>query len=92
MASRTTNIVLDLFNVLGHLSCLQNGATIGEIEKAINWMTRGQVQNSLKILSEMGFTYHEVKPHGRTGKRVFYMTETAAIQLSAIARDYTERH
>ena len=92
MPSRTTNLVLDLFNVLSHLSTLQNGATIGQIEKAIAWMSRGQVENSLKILSEMGFTYHEEQPHGRTGKRVFHMTENAAIQLAAIARDYTERH
>jgi len=92
MPGRTTNIVLDVFNVLSHLSCLQNGATIGQIERAINWMSRGQVENTLKILSEMNFTYHEIVPHGRTGKRVFYMTENAAIQLSAIARDYTERH
>lgn len=91
MSNRTTNIVLDVFNVMSFLSRIQNGATVGEIEKAHNWMTRGQVENTLKILSSMSFTYHEVVPHGRTGKRVFHLTETAAIHCAAIARDYSER-
>lgn len=92
MPSRTTNIVLDVFNVLHHLSSVQNGATVGQIEKALNWMSRGQVENALKHLTEMTFTYHEIVPHGRTGKRVFYMTEHAAINCAAIARSYTERN
>lgn len=92
MPSRTTNIVLDVFNVLHHLSSVQNGATIGQVQKACSWMSRGQVENALKHLSEMSFAYHEEKPHGRTGKRVFFMTEHAAINCAGIARSYTERN
>lgn len=87
---KTTEVVLNLMNVCHHLSGIQNGATIGQLEKAIAWMSRGQVVNVLEILEEMSFAYHEIVPHGRTGKKVYRLTEHAAINFAGIARSYTE--
>jgi len=90
MPKKTTEIVLNFMNVCNVLSEVQNGMTIGEIEKSIQWMTRGQVTNVLSIMEEMSFAYHEVKAHGRTGKKVYRLTEHAAINFAGIARQYTQ--
>jgi len=92
MPSKTTEIVLNVINIANLLSCVQKGMTIGEVEKSLNWMTRGQVVNVLNILEEMSFAYHEVLPHGRTGKKVYRLTEHAAINFASIARQYTENN
>lgn len=92
MPSKTTEIVLNVFNVSSYLAGIQNGATIGQIEKGISWMSRGQVINVLNILEEMSFAYHELVPHGRTGKKIYRLTEHAAINFAGIARTYTENN
>lgn len=92
MANRTQCFVLDTFTLLNNLSGLQNGATVGELQKMMPYCSKGQLSRLLGCLEEMNFAYHEVKPHGRTGKNVYKMTETAAIHCAAIARQYTERN
>jgi len=92
MPNKTVELVLNLFNVSDQLSRVQSGMTIGQIEKNLPWMTRGQVTLVLKTLEDMTFAYHEVVAHGRTGKRVYHMTEHAAINFAGIARNYTETH
>lgn len=92
MPNKTTEIVLNVLNIANCLSSVQNGMTIGEVEKCVQWMSRAQIINVLNILEDMSFAYHEVKPHGRTGKKVYHLTETAAIHFASIARTYTEHH
>lgn len=92
MPNKTTEIVLNVFNVANVLAGVQKGATIGEIAKHLSWMSRGQVIVVLNTLEEMSFAYHEIVPHGRTGKKVYRMTEHAAINFAGIARTYTENN
>jgi len=66
------------------------GKTVGQVAKAINWLSKGQVERALKKLETDGMCWSETVPHGRTGKRVYRLTEAAAIQFAAIARQYTE--
>lgn len=92
MSLRTASNINDVFAVMHALSSAHDGMTIGEIEKSASWMSRGQVERVLSGLSEIGFTYHEVKPHGRTGKRVFRLTEAAVMSCSSIAYNYTSKN
>lgn len=90
MTTRTENIVLETFTLLSHLSGVQNGMTLGEITKAMPYITKGQAGRIVSYLENMGWIYRELLPHGRTGKNVFKMTEGAAIFCADIARTYTE--
>lgn len=92
MASRQEEFVLNMLNIQSSLSRVQNGMTIGEIQKQNNWMTRSQVIAILNLLEAISFAYHQVMPHGRTGKKVYRMTEHAAINLASIAREYSEAY
>lgn len=89
MSVRNATRFYDTFAVLHALSSAKDGLTIGQIEKVNTWMSRGQVERILESLSDIGFTYHEVIAHGRTGKRVFRITETAASICSVIAHNYS---
>jgi hypothetical protein len=90
MSARQTNFVLDVMTVMDHLSRIQSGLTVGQINKAMPYLTRGQIIRVLDSVGEAGLTYHEVMPHGRTGKKVYKMTENAAMQFASIARQYGE--
>lgn len=92
MSSNTRNFVLELFTALDCLSSVQNGMSISDMQKAMPYCTRGEVIRVLKTLESMTYAYQEKRPHGRTGKLVYHMTETAAIHCAAIARQYTERN
>lgn len=80
------------FSIMHQLAGSEKGLTIGEIERTLNWMSRAQVIKVLDNLSAVGFTYHEVVAHGRTGKKIYRMTESCAIHCAAIARGYTEKN
>jgi len=66
------------------------GTTIGQIQKAAPWMTRGQVERIMKGMENDGYVWSEVIAYGRTGKRVYRMTEHAAIGFASVARQYTQ--
>jgi len=76
--------------VLQSTSRTLKGLTIGEIMKETPYMTRGQVERALKEMQEYGYVWHEVLPYGRTGKKIWRVTETAAITMAGIARNYTD--
>lgn len=89
MSVRNATTINDTFAVLHALSSARDGLTIGQIEKVNTWMSRGQVERILESLCDIGFTYHEVIAHGRTGKRVFHITGTAVSSCSIIAHNYS---
>lgn len=91
MNASTRNFVLEIFTAMDHLSGVQNGCTITEMCKVMPYCSRGEIIRILETLEGMHYAYHEIKPHGRTGKKVYHLTETAAIHCAAIARQYTER-
>ena len=92
MSENTKNFVLELFAAMDALSRVQNGSSISEMHKIMPYCSRGEVIRVLNALVETGLAYQEKKPHGRTGKLVFHMTENCAIGCASIARQYTERH
>lgn len=67
-----------------------DGVTIGEIQKAVPWMTRGQVERIMKMLEAEEYVWAAMVAYGRTGKRLYRMTESAAIVFASVARQYTE--
>lgn len=91
MNANTRNFVLEIFTAMDTLSGIQNGMTITELQKTMPYCTRGEVKRVLETLVGMSYAYQELKPHGRTGKHVYYLTETAAIHCASIARQYAEK-
>lgn len=75
--------------VLQSTSRTLRGLTVGEIMKETPYLTRGQVERALKEMCEYGYVWCEIVAYGRTGKRLWRVTETAAITMSSIARNYT---
>lgn len=92
MSTHTRNFVLELFTVMDTLSRVQNGMTLKQLNETMPYCTRGEVKRVMDILVSMTYAYQEKIPHGRTGKMVYHLTETAAIHCAAIARQYTERN
>lgn len=91
MNANTRNFVLEVFTALDTLSSVQNGLSLSEINNAMPYCTRGEVKRVMETLVGMNYAYQEKIPHGRTGKMIYHMTETAAIHCAAIARQYTEK-
>lgn len=92
MASRTANTLMDTFTLLEGMVERPQGMTVGEMVKAMNWVTRGQMLRMLVNLKAMGFVYSERVSHGRTGKDVYRVTELCAIHCASISRTYTEKN
>jgi len=67
-----------------------DGVTVGQVVREVNWASKGQVDRALKQLETDGMCWSEMVPYARTGKRVYRLTEHAAIMFAAIARQYTE--
>jgi DNA-binding IclR family transcriptional regulator len=90
-AQKLTSVTKVIF-VSGLLANAPRGTTVGEIAKAIAFMTKGQVQRVLDELVAEGYAYSENKPHGRTGKKVYKMTEGYAMEIAHINRSYMEKY
>jgi len=90
MKSRMAICFYDTLTVLDILSKAKEGLTVGGIQKHMSILTVGQVKRITESLLECGFIHEEIKPHGATGKKVYHMTENAAIMLSSVGRQYVE--
>lgn len=91
-AKRTVDTLQDTFTVMHNLAEHPEGVTVGEMNKLLSWLTRGQIQRILDVLEATQFTYQELVKHGRTGKKLYRLTEHAAIHCAAIARTYSEKN
>jgi len=67
-----------------------DGVTVGQIQKAVPWLTRGQVERTMRMLEGEGYVWAAMVKYGRTGKRIYRVTEQTAIAFASIARQYTE--
>lgn len=77
--------------VLEGVSCSRDGVTVGQLQKLHSNLTVGQVGRMLTRLCESGLVYMTVEPYGRTGKKVYRITEFCAVMCAGIARNYTEQ-
>jgi len=91
MSPRTVNTTLDTFFILDTISKVNtDGMTVGQVCKTQNAMTRRQVQGVLDTLEGCGFVFYEVVKYGRTGKKVYRVTENCAMLCASISRNYGE--
>jgi DNA-binding IclR family transcriptional regulator len=92
MTEQKLTSVIKVVFVSGLLANSPKGTTVGEVAKAIAFMSKGQCQRVLDELVSEGYAYQEVKPHGRTGKKVYFMTEGYAMEIAHINRSYAEKY
>jgi hypothetical protein len=90
MSNRMGDTFFDALTVLDKLSQSPDGMTVGQINKAMGYLTVGQVGRIVHSLGAQAFVCCEIQPHGRTGKKVYKMTERAAILCGSISRQYVE--
>lgn len=60
---------------------LNDDATIGAIQKMNSYLTRGQVERALKQLEREGYVLWKMEPYGRTGKKVWYLSNTCVTNI-----------
>jgi predicted ArsR family transcriptional regulator len=89
--TKITSVTKVIF-VSGVLAMNPKGVTVGEVSKQVAFLTKGQVQRVLDELVFEGYAYQEIKPHGRTGKKVYRMTEAYAIEIAHVNRMYAEKY
>ena len=78
--------------VLEVLAAQPNGATVGQIASMNTAMglSRGQWQRVISGLMDEGFIRETTEKHGRTGKRVFHINESAVHYCSYVTRAYND--
>jgi len=62
------------------------GLTAGELSKRASGMSKGQVERLLDDLQNERHVIAEMQPHGRTGKRVFALSERARKDFAELSR------
>jgi len=75
----------EYLRVMYHLAKNPEGLTAGELSKLIGTKSKGQVSRLLNDMKCGRYVAEETKPHGRTGKRVFSMTELAVGDFRSLA-------
>jgi len=80
----------DYLLILDSVSGLKNGGTVGQIQKPFPSLSRGQVQRVLDSMVNTGIIFMTVETYGRTGKKVYRITEFAAMVCAGIATNYTQ--
>lgn len=91
MSAKMINQTWDTFSILAAIARSGEGLSVGEVNKTHGALTRGQCQRMIEGLMGAGMIYQEVVKWGRTGKKIYKLTEHCAIVCSSIARDYTDR-
>ena len=61
-------------------------ATVGEIQKMNSHLTRGQMQRVLNGLMGEGYVNFTTVKYGRTGKKVYYVTDRCVVNVSIVGR------
>ena len=72
--------------VLYWLAKHPSGLTAGEVAKRTPGMSKGQVERLLDDLQIERHVIAEMQPHGRTGKRVFALSERARKDFAELSR------
>lgn len=82
----------DLIAILDVLARSETGATVGQIQKTVTWLQRGQVERMLKALITDKYVSVEKVPY-RTNinKNVYSITETTVNSCRMIVNGYERR-
>lgn len=91
-STRGTNAFLDTLFILDSIAASKTGLTVGEVGKLYPSLTRRQVQKIVDNLEAGGMVFCTVLPHGRTGKKVFGVTEYAAIVCASVSGHYAQNN
>lgn len=82
----------DLIAILDVLARAETGATVGQIQKTVTWMTRGQVERMLKSLITDNYISVEKVPYrSNINKNVYSITETAINSCKMVTYGYERR-
>lgn len=71
--------------VLYHLAKNPQGLTVGELAGKIHGMSKGRAKRLLDDLKSGRYAEAEMQPHGRTGKRVYALTQRGKNDLRELA-------
>jgi len=66
---------------LESIARLNDTATAGNIQKMNPHLTIGQVKRCLSQLETEGYAHHKIERHGRTGKKVYYLSNRCSTNV-----------
>lgn len=64
---------------------LGENATVGNVQKMNMHLSVGQVGRLLKQLETEGYMHHKLEPYGRTGKKVYYLSNLCVTNVCITA-------
>lgn len=64
---------------------LNDNATIGNVQKMNLHLTVGQVKRCLSQLETEGYMHHKMEPYGRTGRKVYYLSNVCVTNIVLVA-------
>lgn len=70
--------------VIEAVARLNEDATIGNVQKMNPHLTRGQVARCMDQLETEGYMHHKTERHGRTGKKVYYLSNTCSTNMCIV--------
>lgn len=74
----------NFLGVLEAIARLGDKATIGEVQKINNHLTRGQTERLMNTLVKEGYAGFDVVPYGSTGKKLWYCTSRCNTNMSIV--------
>lgn len=82
----------DLIVIVDILARSETGATVGQIQKQVTWLQRGQIERLLKSLITDNYVIVEKLPYRRNiHKNVYHITETTVNACRMITNGYDRR-
>lgn len=68
----------------------KTGMTVGEVNKVVNSLTRGQVKRIMDGMVKDGYMSTRKEPHGKTGKVVYRISEGFVMECCQVAQNYNQ--
>lgn len=69
---------------------LNDNATAGNVQKMNLHLTIGQVKRALTQLEKEGYMHHKIERYGRTGKKVYYLSNLCVTNVCIVANAANE--
>jgi len=63
---------------------LGENATAGNVQKMNLHLSVGQVKRCLSQLEAEGYMHHKIEHHGRTGKKVYYLSNLCSTNILCV--------
>lgn len=96
-ATHKTQGVLHIMLFSSFIGCIESiarlgdNATVGQVQKMNSHLTVGQVKRCIDQLSREGYVVGELVKHGRTGKRVFHLSDLCVTNVFYLGKAIDER-